>query len=31
VGFIKIYGLPIETVARKWGLADQYVPLKKAV
>jgi argininosuccinate synthase len=31
VGFIKIYGLPIETVARKWGLADQHVPLKKAV
>jgi len=31
VGFIKIFGLPIETVARKWGLADQYVPLKKAV
>jgi argininosuccinate synthase len=31
VGFIKIYGLPIETVARKWGLADQYVPLRKAV
>jgi len=31
VGFIRIYGLPIETVARKWGLADQYVPLKKAV
>jgi argininosuccinate synthase len=31
VGFIKIYGLPIETVARKWGLADQHVPLKRAV
>jgi argininosuccinate synthase len=31
VGFIKIYGLPIETVARKWGLADQHVLLKKAV
>jgi argininosuccinate synthase len=31
VGFIKIYGLPIEHVARKWGLADQHVPLKKAV
>jgi argininosuccinate synthase len=31
VGFIKIYGLPIETVARKWGLADQHVPLKQAV
>ena len=31
VGFIKIYGLPIETVARKWGLADQFVPLRKAV
>jgi argininosuccinate synthase len=31
VGFIKIYGLPIETVARTWGLADEPVLLKKAV
>jgi argininosuccinate synthase len=31
VGFIKIYGLPIETVARTWGLADQRVPLRRAV
>ena len=26
VGFIKIFGLPVETVSRKWGLVDQALP-----
>ena len=30
LGFIKISGLPIETVARKWGLADGPPTTKKA-
>jgi argininosuccinate synthase len=30
-GFVKIFGLPIETAARKRGLADQPANLKKAV
>jgi len=31
VGFIKIYGLPVETVSRKWGLAGRAVEESKAV
>jgi len=30
-GFIRIFGLPIETVARQWGLADAPSALRKAV
>jgi argininosuccinate synthase len=30
-GFVRIYGLPIETVARKQGLADSPASYKKAV
>ncbi|MEI6669247.1 MAG: argininosuccinate synthase [Acidobacteriota bacterium] len=31
VGFIKLYGLPIETVSRKWGLAGRDPQTPKAV
>jgi argininosuccinate synthase len=31
VGFIKLYGLPVETVSRKWGLAGRAVEESKAV
>jgi argininosuccinate synthase len=31
VGFIKLYGLPVETVSRKWGLAGRTVEQPKAV
>ena len=31
VGFIKLYGLPVETVSRKWGLAGRAVEQQKAV
>ena len=31
VGFIKLYGLPVETVSRKWGLAGRAVVRPKAV
>ncbi|MCX6538300.1 MAG: argininosuccinate synthase [Acidobacteria bacterium] len=31
VGFIKLYGLPVETVSRKWGLAGRAVEQPKAV
>jgi len=31
VGFIKLFGLPVETVSRKWGLAGRAVEQLKAV
>ena len=31
VGFIKLYGLPVETVSRKWGLAGRAVEQPKVV
>ena len=31
VGFIKLFGLPVETVSRKWGLAGRAVVRPKAV